>query len=78
MTYRNYEKFSLDLLFEEDNKRELTFNKRDIYIIIDVLKYQGNKFHQCCECCTDHERETFKTVMFFDLSIARQYFATQI
>ena len=30
---------------------------------------QGNKFYQCCECCTGHERETLNTVVFFDLGI---------
>ena len=39
---------------------------------------QGNKFYQCCECCTGHERETLNTVVFFDLGIAHQYIATQI
>ena len=44
MTYYNYEKFNLDLLFEEDSKREVRFNKRDIYTIIDVLKYQNKSY----------------------------------
>ena len=44
MTYHNYEKFNLDLLFEEESKSELKFNKKDIYTITDVLKYQNKSY----------------------------------
>ena len=44
MAYHNYEKFNLDLFFEEDSKSELSFNKTDIYTIIDVFKYQNKSY----------------------------------